>query len=62
MNGEEVREEKVGDVVENGEGIVVGGGLGEGGVEGKMRRVKYGGEEKIGLLGIWVGMEVGWIE
>ena len=44
------------------DGILVAGGFGERGVEGKIEAIKYAREEKIPFLGICLGMQLAMIE
>ncbi|MCK4709755.1 MAG: CTP synthase, partial [Gammaproteobacteria bacterium] len=50
------------DVLKNLDAILVPGGFGSRGVEGKIRAVKYARENKIPYLGICLGMQVAVIE
>jgi CTP synthase len=50
------------DVLEGMDAILVPGGFGERGVEGKIRTVRYARENKIPYLGICLGMQVAVIE
>jgi len=44
------------------DGILVAGGFGERGVEGKIEAIKYAREEKIPFLGICLGMQLAMVE
>jgi len=50
------------DILEGVHGILVPGGFGERGVEGKIQTVRYARENKIPYLGICLGMQVAVIE
>jgi CTP synthase len=50
------------DVLEGADGILVPGGFGERGVEGKIAAVRYARENRIPYLGICLGMQVAVIE
>ncbi len=50
------------DALENMDAILVPGGFGERGIEGKIKTVKYARENKIPYLGICLGMQVAVIE
>ncbi|MGE0082373.1 MAG: CTP synthase [Thiohalomonadaceae bacterium] len=50
------------DVLEGMDAILVPGGFGERGVEGKIRTVRYAREHKVPYLGICLGMQVAVIE
>lgn len=55
-------EDNVADLVQNADGILVPGGFGDRGVEGKITTVKYAREQKIPFFGICLGMQVASIE
>ncbi len=61
IDSEEI-ETKGTDVLEGVDGILVPGGFGERGVEGKVLTVKYARENKVPYLGICLGMQVAVIE
>ena len=46
INAEEVTEDNVADLVQNADGILVPGGFGDRGVEGKITTVKYAREQR----------------
>ena len=50
------------DVIGNVDGILVAGGFGQRGVEGKLSAIKYARENKIPYLGICLGMQLSIIE
>lgn len=50
------------EALENADAILVPGGFGERGVEGKIRTVQYARENKVPYLGICLGMQVAVIE
>ncbi len=50
------------DVIGNADGILVAGGFGHRGVEGKLEAIKYARENKIPYLGICLGMQLAVIE
>ena len=58
----EVIESQGVDVLEGVDGILVPGGFGERGVEGKIEAVRYARENRIPYLGICLGMQVAVIE
>ena len=62
INAEEVTEDNVADLVHDADGILVPGGFGDRGVEGKITTVKYAREQKIPFFGICLGMQVASIE
>jgi len=57
-NGDDVVKEQFADV----DGILVPGGFGDRGIEGKIKAIKYAREEKVPLLGICLGMQCAVIE
>ncbi|MCG8609340.1 MAG: CTP synthase [Pseudomonadales bacterium] len=61
IDSEEIESKGV-DVLANVDGILVPGGFGERGVEGKIRTVQYARENKVPYLGICLGMQVAVIE
>ncbi len=61
IDSERVEREGV-EVLHNASAILVPGGFGERGVEGKIRAVQYARENKIPYLGICLGMQVAVIE
>ncbi|MPM63731.1 CTP synthase [bioreactor metagenome] len=61
-DSEEVCEENVKELFENCDGILVPGGFGNRGIEGKIIAIKYARENKIPFLGICLGMQMAVIE
>ncbi len=61
INAEEIEEQGI-DRLKNVDGILVPGGFGERGLEGKLMSVRYARENKIPYLGICLGMQVAVIE
>ncbi|OEF96756.1 CTP synthase [Desulfuribacillus alkaliarsenatis] len=62
VQSEDVNEENVADLLKNVDGILVPGGFGDRGVEGKVATIKYARENKIPFFGICLGMQVAVIE
>ncbi|QYY42635.1 CTP synthase [Aneurinibacillus thermoaerophilus] len=62
VDAEEVYEHNVADLLGHVDGILVPGGFGDRGVEGKVIATKYARENKIPFLGICLGMQVAVIE
>lgn len=62
VNAEEVYEHNVGELLGGVQGILVPGGFGDRGIEGKIMAIKYAREEKIPFLGICLGMQVAVVE
>ena len=64
-NSEEIQEnsdEGVASILNDIDGILVPGGFGERGVEGKIKAIKYARENKIPFLGICLGMQMALVE
>ncbi len=61
-DSETVTEETVGEILKNADGILVPGGFGNRGIEGKIVAAKYAREHDIPYLGICLGMQVAVIE
>jgi len=55
-------EEKDNSLLENAAGVIVPGGFGGRGIEGKINAIKYAREKKIPFLGICLGMQAAVIE
>ncbi len=62
INSEEVTDENVSELLAGADGILVPGGFGDRGVEGKIAAMKYAREEKTPLLGICLGMQLASVE
>ncbi|WP_027415241.1 CTP synthase [Aneurinibacillus terranovensis] len=62
VNAEEIDESNVAELLGSVNGILVPGGFGDRGVEGKITATKYARENKIPFLGICLGMQVAVIE
>lgn len=62
INSEEVNESNVNDVLKDADGILVPGGFGDRGVEGKITAAKYARENKVPYFGICLGMQCAVIE
>ena len=62
VDSEELNEENVDEVLGSMQGILVPGGFGSRGVEGKILAAKYARENKIPYLGLCLGMQVAIIE
>ncbi|MDD3009585.1 MAG: CTP synthase [Arcobacter sp.] len=61
-DSERIEDVGVYDVIGNADGILVAGGFGQRGVEGKLAAIKYARENKIPYLGICLGMQLSIIE
>ncbi len=62
VDAEELSEETVGDVLSGADGIIVPGGFGTRGTEGKILAAGYAREKKIPFLGICLGMQLAIVE
>ncbi|MBQ0041880.1 MAG: CTP synthase [Lachnospiraceae bacterium] len=62
IDAEEVTEDSAGEIFSDVDGILVPGGFGQRGTEGKILAAQYAREHKIPYLGICLGMQVAIIE
>ncbi len=62
VNAEELSDENIHDQLQGVNGILVPGGFGDRGIEGKITAIKYARERKIPFFGICLGMQVAVIE
>jgi len=62
VDSENIEEDGAAKYLEDVDGILVAGGFGERGVEGKIEAIKYARENKIPYLGICLGMQLAIIE
>jgi len=62
VDSECIEKEGLGDTLSDVEGILVPGGFGDRGIEGKIEAIRYGRENKIPFLGICLGMQLAVIE
>lgn len=62
IDSEEVTEENVGELLEGVDGVLVPGGFGTRGTEGKITAIQYAREQKIPFLGICLGMQMAIVE
>ncbi len=62
INSEEVTEENAADLLRSADGIVVPGGFGDRGIEGKIIAAKYARENGVPYLGLCLGMQCACIE
>jgi CTP synthase len=62
INAEEVNEENAHELLSDVDGILVPGGFGDRGVEGKITTIKYARENKVPFLGICLGMQLASVE
>ncbi|TCP69478.1 CTP synthase [Baia soyae] len=62
VNSEDVTEENVTELLESVDGILVPGGFGDRGIEGKIIATRFAREQKIPFLGICLGMQMMCVE
>ena len=62
IQSEDVTEENVNDYLKDADGILVPGGFGDRGVEGKITAIKYARETKVPFFGICLGMQLAAVE
>ena len=61
-DSEKINQDNVKEILEKYDGIVVPGGFGNRGIEGKIETIKYARENKIPFLGICLGMQMAVVE
>ncbi|MGP7817018.1 CTP synthase [Niallia sp. 01092] len=62
INAEEVKAENAAELLKDADGILVPGGFGDRGIEGKIFAAQYAREQKVPFFGICLGMQVASIE
>jgi len=62
VNSEEVTDENVDEILGGVQGIVVPGGFGSRGIDGKIAAIRYARENKIPYLGLCLGMQLAIVE
>lgn len=62
INAEDVKENNVADLLKDADGILVPGGFGDRGIEGKILAIQFAREQKKPFLGICLGMQLASIE
>jgi CTP synthase len=62
INAEEVTSENVNELLQEADGILVPGGFGDRGIDGKIAAIQYARENKVPFLGICLGMQLASIE
>ena len=62
INSQDVTAQNVEDILGDVDGIVVPGGFGDRGIEGKILTLKYARENKVPVLGICLGMQLATVE
>ncbi len=62
VDSEDLEKDKSFELLEEANGILVAGGFGERGIEGKMKAIRYARENRVPYLGICLGMQLALIE
>ncbi|MEK4876284.1 MULTISPECIES: CTP synthase [Bacillus] len=62
VNSEHVNSENVSDLLKEADGILVPGGFGDRGIEGKIVAIQYARENRVPFLGICLGMQLASVE
>ena len=62
IDAEQVTKENAAEILKNADGILVPGGFGERGIEGKINAIQYARENKVPFMGICLGMQMAAIE
>ena len=62
INSEELENQDIDEVMKKIDGILVPGGFGHRGIEGKIKAIKYARENKVPFLGICLGMQLAVVE
>lgn len=62
INSEKLTEEKIHQELANVDGIIVPGGFGDRGIDGKITAIQYARERQIPFLGICLGMQLATVE
>jgi CTP synthase len=62
INAEEVTDANVGQLLAGVSGVLVPGGFGDRGIEGKISAIRYAREQRIPFFGICLGMQVACVE
>ncbi len=62
VNSEDVTDDNAGALLKDCDGILVPGGFGDRGIEGKISAIRYAREHKVPFLGICLGMQMAVVE
>ncbi|OIJ11769.1 CTP synthase [Anaerobacillus alkalilacustris] len=62
INSEEVTAQNVGELLQDVDGVLVPGGFGDRGIEGKIEAIKFARENNVPFLGICLGMQLASVE
>ncbi|MGX6961322.1 CTP synthase [Vagococcus xieshaowenii] len=62
IQSEDITRENVADILKDAQGILVPGGFGERGIEGKIEAIRFARENNVPFLGICLGMQMACVE
>ncbi len=62
VDSEQVTEENVSEILSDVDGILVPGGFGDRGIEGKIQAIRYAREQNVPFLGLCLGMQLSIVE
>ncbi|MGX7031594.1 CTP synthase [Vagococcus zengguangii] len=62
IQSEDITRENVADILKEAQGILVPGGFGERGIEGKIEAIRFARENNVPFLGICLGMQMACVE
>jgi CTP synthase len=62
VNSEKITRSNVAEMLEGVDGVLVPGGFGDRGIEGKIEAIRYAREERVPFLGICLGMQLATVE
>lgn len=62
IDSEDITEKTAGTLLQDAEGVIIPGGFGSRGIEGKINAARYARENKIPYLGLCLGMQIAIIE
>jgi CTP synthase len=62
VDAEEIEKKGADEVLKDADGILVPGGFGERGIEGKIEAIRYAREHKVPFLGLCLGMQLAVVE
>ncbi|QKG85751.1 CTP synthase [Kroppenstedtia pulmonis] len=62
VNAEDINRDNVSRLLQDADGIVIPGGFGDRGVEGKVEAIRFAREQKVPMFGICLGMQMACVE
>src|SRR5258706_14813790 len=62
VHSADLEKDKGWDIIQDSDAILVPGGFGSRGIEGKVMATRYAGEKKVPYLGLCLGMQTMWID